>query len=198
MAAPLGAYLRATVVNDAGSEIINNIPNTGWGMFIIGDTTTPTYPMDADDETIGVALYCIANGGGVIYTPATMLIQCITNCFPQIKCLAFVGDLGEETFIFRGLHTETGEAEKTYYKNANRIRKVLRAFKKINLKLRTLHEGTARRRLLNELVHSESDVWMYVEDAPLGYRSVTVIDNDIVIGDRNELFESSIDVEYYE
>jgi len=192
----VGAYIRSKVVGDFGSYQKNDLPNVGWGMFTVNDVSAPGF--DSGDETVSVGIDCIINGGGIIYSGAYTVVPMEQRCFPNMKLVNFVGALGDEQFLFRGLHTESGQAEKTYYKNLNRIRKVLNAFKRTRLKLRTLVETQAARRLLHEMTYTEQDVWMYDEDETSGYKEVTVIDDNVIVGDRNELFESSIDIEYYE
>jgi hypothetical protein len=192
------AYVRASLVVDAGTNTLNDIQNPGWGMMLCNNEGGYTYDPDAQDETIGFSLSAINLGGGIIYTVAVMIVDCETRCFPDMRCLSFIGALGEETVLFRGLHTETGLVDKTFYQNVNRVRRVLKAFKRTRMKLRSLIETQDVRRLLHELIYTETDVWMYDTDIAAGYKDVVVIDDDVIIGDRNERFDSTIDVEYYE
>jgi hypothetical protein len=150
------SFTRVTVIADAGSPIVNNIQNCGWGMAIANDTNLS---IDAQDETVGFTVSAIVNGGGILYTIGSMSVNCETRCFKNAIAIGFVGELGEETILFRGRHTETGQAEKTYYKNVQRVRRVLSAFKRTRLKLRSLVETVEIRRLMHEAVYTEFPVW---------------------------------------
>lgn len=198
LALATSAYLRASTVIDSGTLIKNDLPNMGWGMFTLADNGSMP-GLDDDDETISSRIEAITLGAGVIVSGAYTTVPTERRCFPNLKAVSFVGDLGEETFLFRGLHTERGLAEKSFYKNQDRVRRVLRAFKRTRWKLRTLNETWGARKLLHEMTYTEQDVWLYDPDSLItGYREAVVIDDDVILRDRNELIESTIDIEYYE
>lgn len=191
-------WLKADVINNKGTEIITDIPNAGWGIFIVGDATMPTYPMDAAQPSFSLLLSTVNFGGSAIYSGPLMSVDCDQKCYPDARAISFVGDLGEETVLFRGLHTKTGRAEKSFFRNVKRVKKVLKAYRYIRHKLRTVREAIQVRELLHELTYTDIDVWMYDTDEPAGYKDVTVIDDDVPLTDKNELLESAIDIEYYE
>jgi hypothetical protein len=170
--------------------------NAGWFMVVLNDGTggwsaSDTYwfmtltALDVDFST-GVQV----TGAHYVYVEL--------NCYKDVKALGFVSDLGEETMLFRGLHTKVGRVEKRFYKDVNRVNKVLKAFRYVKQKLRMLYETEEIRKLLHELSYTEDEVWMYDGDFDDGYREVTVISDEVPIEDRNELIESEIDIEYYE
>ena len=127
-----------------------------------------------------------------------MTINCELVDYPNIKALSFVGDLGEETILFRGLQNKTGVAEKSFTRKANRTRKVLKAYKMFRHILRTLYETEAMRELLHELLFTEKEVWMFNSDQAANYTEVTVITDETEITNQDELIESEIEIEYYE
>lgn len=195
LALATSAYLRTSVVIDSGTITINDLPNMGWGMFTLADNGSIS-GLDDDDETISARIEATLPGGSTIVSGAYTTVPTERRCFPNLKAVSFVGDLGEETFLFRGLHTETGLAEKSFYKNQNRIRRVLSAFKRTGWKLRTLVETWGARKLLHEMTYTEKPVWLYEPDSLVtGYVEAVVIDDDVVLTDRNERIESSIDIE---
>lgn len=198
MYAAVSAWVRASIVVDAGSETDNDIPNAGWGIIAANSEGGYTNNPDADDETIGFVLTSINFGSGVIYAGASMNINCETDCYPNMKALNFVGELGEETILFRGLGSKIGTTEKAFYKNANRIRKVLKTYKRFNEVLRTVFETEDLRMLLHELINTEKEVWMNDSNADVEYTEVTVITDETPISDKEELIESEIEIEYYE
>jgi hypothetical protein len=187
-----------------------NCNNPGWFMSIFNDDTASV------DDTLtfwSVVPYSCNEAFDFAYQGLHAInVYAEPKCYPDIKVINFVGDLGEETLMFTGLHSETGKVNKTFYRNVNRVRKVLKAYKYTRMKLRSLLEsiplyGTLSytfstrkilRELLYQLAYTEQDVWMYDEDEATGYKEVTVIDDDIQISDKNELVESAIDIEYYE
>lgn len=160
--------------------------SAGWGIFIVFDGVNG---LSDSNESFRVGL------GTVKYTDYQYLEK---KCFPDMSVLSFVGALGEETSIFRGLPTEAGGVEKSFIKNVNHIRKVLKAYKRTVEVLRTLYETEETRRLLYELVYTELPVWMYDADFTDGFREVTVLNDDTPIKNQNQLIESEIEVEYYE
>lgn len=191
-------WVKADAINNKGTEIITDIACAGWGMFIISDTSMPTYPMDAAQTQVSILLSSINYGGAVIYSGPFMTVLADLGCYKDVKCLGFVGDLGEEVVVFRGLHSREGRSEKVFFRSVRRVKKVLKAYKYFRHKLRTLREPLGVRLLLHELTYTEEDVWLFDEDETAGYKEVTVIDDDVQITDRNELLESAIDIEYYE
>jgi len=194
----VAAYMTARVAVDAGTNIEADISNLGWGILVMNSEGGFTYNPDSDDQSIIFQIDAVINGGSSIYTGAVATVLCEMNCYADIKALSFIGDLGEETVIFRGLYTENGGAEKSYWKNQNRIRKVLNAYKKKVEILRTLYETEGIRRLIHQLTYTEKDVWMFNSDFEDNYREVTVLTDSVVIEDKRTLLETDIEVEYYE
>ena len=189
-------YIRIRVAIDANPDYASGVvANAGWGMFILGDAS---FPVAVTDETLGLRVSAVDSGGSTYYSSETRVVACELNCFPDIKVLSFIGALGEETIVFRGLPSEAGGAEKSFIKDQNRIRKVLKAYKRTGEVLRTLFETEGIRRLLHELVYAELPVWMYDADFDDGFREVTVISDETAIENQKQLIESEIEVEYYE
>jgi len=193
----VSAWVRAVTSVDAGTNIENDIPNMGWGILAISDSGASTYNPDAEDETIAFTLSSVVYGGGVLYS-SSIILSCELKCFKSIKCLSFVGDLGEEFVLFRGLYSERGLADKSFYKDVNGMSRVLRATKKLRMKLRTLVEDGGVRWLLHQLTYTEKNVWLFNLAEPTGFKEVTVLDKEATIYDRNELIEEEIEIEYYE
>ncbi len=190
-----GAYIRARITTDAGVTTGTILPNLGWSLLIVNDNIGS---IDAEDTDVAVDLEIMTALGGVLFIGAKTTIPCEVNCYPDIRALSFVGDLGEENVIFRGPLTEIGSTGKSFFLNQNRIRKVLKAYKRKSMVLRTVYETEGLRRLLHELIYAELPVWMYNEDFDDGFREVTVISDDTAIEDQMKLIESEIEVEYYE
>jgi len=183
---------------DAGTNTENDLPCAGWGMVVVNSEGGFTHNPAATDETIGMIIRSIVNGGGIIYTGGTLTIECETDSYSDYNVLSFVGALGEEIILFRGLETEIGSAQKSYHLDQNRARKVLKAYKRTNKTLRTVYETVGVRRLLFELIYTEQDVWLYATDVTAGYRQVTVVSDEATISDQRELIEGEIDIEYHE
>ena len=204
------AFLKAECTVDAGTNEQTDIPNMGWGMLVMNSDGGFTYDPDVNDETLGFILTAIEEDGTPIYASG-LTVHCDTKCYksirvgatdyPLLKALAFVGDLGEEVLLFRAQETEKGIAEKTFYKNQKRVRKVLEAYDKIRLFLRTSFESEEYRRLIHELLYAKLPVSMYgfyEQFYPDGYQEVTVITDEVDIIDRDQLIEPEIEVEYNE
>lgn len=192
------AFLRARLVVDAGSNSENDIPNMGWGIILANSEGGFTYNPAETDETLTFQLYSIDEGGGIFFTVALLTIDCELTCYPKAKALSFVGDLGEETILFRGLESKAGISDKSFRKDRNRVDKVLRAFKKFEHILRTLYETEATRLLLHELTYTEKPVWMSSITAPTEPTEVTVITDEIELSEQDELIENEIELQYYE
>ena len=189
-------YIRQLSIVDSGTEYSSTKINAGWGLSTINDNSVG---VDAQDETIAFRIISTdVTGASVRWTSETITINCEIKCVPEIIVLSFVGALGEETILFRGLPSEVGGTEKTFRKDQNRIRKVLKAYKRTSEILRTLYETEGLRRLLHELIYAEQPVWMYNADFTDNYREVTVISDETAIEDQKALIESEIEVEYYE
>lgn len=192
-----GVWMRTNVVIDSGTVTQNNMASMGWGMFTLNETSLPG--MDADDETISFrAEIMTAYSGSSVYQGVYIVVPTELRCLKDMRAISFVGDLGEETVLFRNLFTKTGSADKTFYKNVQRIRKVLKAYKRKNQVLRSLYETEDFRELVHEMVYTEMPVWLYGTQYDDGYTEVTVISDEADIVDQNELIESEIEIEYYE
>jgi hypothetical protein len=189
MAVSTGCFIHAYITTDHGTEVTSTVANLGWMMLILNDVSTDVAETDAD-----IVIWISADD----YTSEHITFPCDQKFYKVIKALSFIGDLGEETLLFRGLHKETGKVSKSYFRVANRIRRVLRAYKSTNWILRSLYETEGTRRLLHELNYTEQPVWMYDADEPSGYKEVVVLSDDTVITDGNELIDNDIQVEYYE
>ena len=188
-------YGRLTIVTDYGSEIDNDVPNPGWGIAVINDNVA-TF---ADtDESFGITFASIILGGAVIYTGAAMVIPCDLVKYANIAALSFIGDLGEETLVFRGLETIKKGAEKSYYMDENNIRSVRKATPRINRILRTLYEVDGVLDLVHELICTEKEVWMYDETLTNKYRVVTVVSDEVTTVEKRSLVSADIEIEYYE
>ena len=195
MYASPSAYIRGVVVTDDGLTTVTDIPNMGWGMVVVNDNIAS---IDAEDETVAVRIESVVLGGAAIYSGTYTVIPCEVNCYPDIRALSFVGDLAEESVLFRGLLSETGASAKSFTLDQNRIRKVLNAYKRTVMTLRTVYETEGLRRLLHELIYTKLPVWMFNEDFADNFREVTVISDETAIEDQVQLIESEIEVEYYE
>ena len=190
-------YLRLKATTPALVPSETDISGAGWFIVIINENITPTFL--ASYAWYNVLLSSCSDGwAAVLYNYVSLNVWQELNCYPDIKALAFVGDLGEETILFKGFQKKTGMPDKSFYKNSNRVRRVLRAYKKIIHMLRTLVESEITRGLLNEMAYSEKDVWMYDSDETAGYKDVTVITDKTDIEDGDRLIESEIEIEYYE
>lgn len=188
-------WVRIEVVTDAGTSYVTGVCY-GWGIIIISETTCTIVSADADIViAVKTSNYALTLNSG---TSTDLSILNDTKCYSDLKALSFVGALGEETVLFRGLPSEAGGAEKSFIKDQNRVRKVLKAYKRSGEILRTLYETEEMRRLLHELVYTGLPVWMYNEDFTDSYREVTVITDETAIEDQKSLIESEIEVEYYE
>jgi len=189
-------FMTARIYSVYGGNDDDAFQCAGWFIHVVNDNThTPT----AADTFMVVQHYSLNEARTVgQYTGSGLYVWRDQNCYPDVRALSFVGDLGEETLLFRGLHTELGVAEKSYYQNVNRIRKILKAYRSVRHRLRMLYERRAVRELLHELIYTDGEVWMYDSDFTDGYREVTVVDDEVIVSDRNELFDSEIEVEYYE
>ena len=195
LAISVATYAKITLTTDAGATSSTKA-NTGWLIAILNDNVGS---IDAEDETAQIQMLSADRTGSADhYTGADVIISTELKCFPDMSAFSFVGALGEETILFRGLPSEEGGAEKSFIKDPNRIRKVLKAYKRTGEVLRTLFETEEVRRLLHELVYTELPVWMYNEDFTDGYREVTVLNDDTPIKNQKQLIESEIEVEYYE
>ena len=187
-------YIKTLFTTDVGTTTSVLTSNAGWGILVISDNATD---IDAEDENIIVAIQGFDPTDDELWQSESITINTELNCHPDLKALSFVGDLGEETVVFRGLLSESGAASKSYYRNQNRVRKVLKAYKFIRMLLRTLYESEEAHRLLHELIYTEKDVWMYDSDFTDNYREVTVVTDEVQIENQKELIESEIEVEYY-
>lgn len=188
-------YVRTQIITDAGVSTGSATPNVGWGMVVLNDNIAS---IDAEDETAQILIIGCGSGGSPTYNANSMTVSCDIKCYKDVRCLSFVGDLGEEVLLFRGLHTEKGMVDKQFYLDVNRVRKVLKAYRKVNKTLRTLYETEGVRRLLHELIYSEFPVWEFDTNFTDNYRVVTVITDDVNIEDRNELITNDIEIEFYE
>lgn len=194
-AVSVAPYLSIFVNTDYGNTIYNTY-GAGWVMGILNDSIGN---IDAQDTEVIMTIYSRNSAFTTgYYASSPIAISCDFKCYPDIKMLSFVGDLGEELIVFRGLHTLKGKAERSFILNRNRIRKTLNTYKSKSLALRTLYETKDIRLLLDELINTQQDVWMLDDNFTPGYREVTVITDEAMIEDRNELIESEIEVEYYE
>lgn len=191
--ASVSAYLRTTIVTDAGSSIENDIPNMGWGIQVLNDNIAS---VDAEDATIGFALSSIVLAGGILYSATPITINAELDCHPIYKALSFVGDLGEETILFLGLPSETGSMLKSFIRNQARARRVLKAYKLTEMVLRTLYETEELRRLLHELCYTEKAVWLFDSDLTDNFRVVVVVTEEVPIYQQNQLIENEIVIEY--
>jgi len=168
--------------------------NMGWTMVMFSDTIAASTP----SGYFYFQYYSLNEARTVGNWVSNLRINVETKCYPDVKVLNFVGDLGEEHMMFRGLQTMNGKVEKSFYKNVNRVRKVLKAFRFVRMRLRTVYETEYVNLLLHELLYTEYDVWMFDADEPDGYKVVTVIDDDVTIYDKNNLVENAIEIEYHE
>ena len=191
----VSAYDKITIVTDAGSSDETDIPNMGWGMIIINDNIAS---VDAEDASIGISMASVSLAGAPIYTGFSLTILTELESYHNSKVLSFVGALGEETAMFRGLLSEIGNTNKSFYSDANSKRKVLKSYKGFQMLLRTIYETEEYRRLLHELTYTEKQVWLFDSDLTTNYREVTVITDEVTIEDQKELIESEIEIEYYE
>ena len=194
MAVCAGPYVKVTITTNAGNQSAT-FANVGWLIAILNDNIASLSTTD-DDATIIVA--SVNSTGSSTYYTNSVIVLCEVKCFADIRALSFVGDLGEEIVIFRGLPSEIGSAEKSYYKDQNLIPKILRAYKSSGMTLRTLYETEGLRRLLHQLIYTELPVWMYNEDFTDKYREVTVLTDQTEILNQKELIEPEIEVVYYE
>ena len=165
----------------------------GWGIQVLNDNIAS---VDAEDATIGFALSSIVLAGGIIYSATPITINGELACHPIFASLSFVGDLGEETILFRGLPSESGSMIKTFRRNQARARRVLKAYKLTEMVLRTLYETEEMRRLLHELCYTEKPVWYFDSDLTDNFRVVVVLTDEIPIYDQNQLIENEIVIEY--
>jgi len=195
LAACVAPYIQANILTDAGTLPVN-AQNAGWAVVILNDTGSG---VNADDTTIVLTLKSMNSAyAATHYTGPVIVITCETEDYLDPKSISFIGDLGEETILFRGLYTQTGKASKSFYQDQNRISKTLKAYRAVRMMLRTVYESEAVRLLLHELLYTESDVWMYDDDCDNNYRLVTVISDSTPIVDKKELIENEIEIEYYE
>lgn len=194
MYASTSAYVRTNVETDAGITQENRA-NMGWGMLVLNDSIAG---VDAEDETIDFRIFSVTSADGLIGAGPTVTFATEIECFKDIKVLSFVGDLGEEVILFRGLLSEDGGVNKSFFLDQNRIRKVLNAYKNTIMTLRTIYEPEATRRLIHELLYTKFPVWMFDDDLPDNFRDVTVLTDEEAIENQNRLIETEIEVEYYE
>ena len=183
--------IKAKCVIDTVSTVVSTASNTGWAILMVNETTAPGLNNTLDSF------------GAIIYNNATTWNQIITieiehKCYPAISAISFVGDLGPETLIFKGLPSEIGRSEKSFYKDVNRIRKVLAAHKSITKIIRSLYETEEIYRLMYELINAELDVYELDNSLIDHYREVTVMTDSSNIRDENNLFKNEIELEYYE
>lgn len=176
--------------NNTGSAV----SNAGWGMLVINDNTISG--LVATTETF----YMVMHGyeTGLQWSSETITILCELNCYPDMRALAFQGDLGEETVMFRGYPTKTGKGQKEFTMDRQRIRKPLSSFQAMNMVLRTLYEMEGINLLMHELVTTLDPVWMYDSNYDDNYVEVTVITDEVVILDQDQLVENEIEIEFYE
>ncbi len=188
-------YFKHIVITDAEVEISGITVNTGWGILIINDTSRN---IEVTDEDIVVNIAGWDPVDNDLWQSEFLIIETELNCYPDITVLGFIGQLGEETILFRGLPDEVGSVLKSFYRDANNIRKVLSADKSTSLTVRTLIESEEFRRLLHELCYTELPVWMFDTDFTDNYREVTVITDASQIKRQKEQFETDIELEYFE
>ena len=188
-------YLRNYISTVFSSYTTEDFQAAGWFIGVMNDNVLS---IGSSDARFNAIIMATDEAKTEIWQGGNIRVNIENRCFTDMKVLSFVGDLGEEVVLFRGLHTETGRVDKSFFRNLNRARKVLKAYRYVRMKLRTLVETQGVRRLLHELCYTEQDVWMYDEDETSGYKDVTVVSDEVVIGDKNELIESAIDIEYYE
>jgi hypothetical protein len=175
-----------------------NIENPGWFMLILNDLTGSAGW--AGIETYFFWTFTATTGGfaSAVQVLGAHYIYEETNCFQETKAINFVSRLGEETLLFKALPSKYGKAEKSFYKDVNRIDRVLKAYRKMSQILRTRYETEVFRELLHELIYSELPVWMFDTDEASGYKEVTVLDDEVPISDQDELIDNEVVIEYYE
>ncbi len=187
-------WLRIRVTPDAAYTQVYNVVGTGWGFVVVNDSVIN---VDGDDETLELHVASQQSYGGAdAGVVANMTINCDRKCYGDLRVLSFVGDLGEETILFRALPSENGRVTKEFYKTQSRIRKVLKVYARTNMILRTTYESEGLRRLLHQLISTDLPVWMFDPDMYDNYRVVTVISDDVPILDQDELIENEIEIEY--
>lgn len=189
-------YILLRIMTPSGGPTDFQAVGAGWSITVLNDSTGP---ITVTDTFWYLQLLSINSAYTVSqYFVAVSYVFTELNCLPNPKVLSFISALGEETIIFKGLPSEAGGAEKSFIKDQNRIRKVLKAYKRTGEVLRTSFETEEIRRLLHELVYTELPVWMYNEDFTDNYREVTVLSDAVDIENQKQLIESAIEVEYYE
>lgn len=188
-------FIRIKITTDAGDTYVTGYC-PGWGIIVLSESiVTITSTDNLARINVVTSNYSLA---AISKLSLDLDIWNDTRCYADPKLIAFVGDLGEETVLFRGLPSEIGGAEKSFYKDQNRIQKTLKAYKRTGMVLRALYETEETRRLLHELIYTELPVWMYDEDFTDEYREVTVLSDEALIENQKELIEPEIEVEYYE
>ena len=204
-------YIRLQVSPVPVGQTSFDVNNPGWHIWIINDATA-----SADDTLTywNNILYGMNEDFDIAWQGmGAEQVHRDTKCYPDVKIISFVGDLGEETLMFTGLHSKKGHVDKSFFRTVNRIRKVLKAYKYRRMILRsmldtiyaypTLNPGTLSsrnilRKLLYQLAYTEKDVWMYDADESAGYKEVTVISDEVEISEQDDIIESEIEIEYYE
>jgi len=173
-----------------------DVYGAGWVMLVMNDGTKA---LSVNDVKWWAYLFSKDEARtSTIYQGATTIVQRDQSCYQDTKALSFIGDLGEETLLFRGMHTLIGKVDKEFYKNVRRMPKVLSAFKKKSMLLRMKYETEYVKRLVHELIYATLPVWMYDPDFTDGYREVTVLTDEAQITDQDALIAPEVEVEYYE
>jgi len=178
--------------NDGSAHSGATAPGIGWAMLIINDTTIAG--LTASLASFSVDLVDAQGDWGL----SALTINCELISYPDMEALSFIGDLGEETLIFRGAAIKNGTSERMMYANSNRIRRTARAFRKISHVLKTLYETEEVNEVLHQLTYSELPVWMYNKGLADKYREVGVITDTVKLSERGEMFGNDLEVEYNE
>lgn len=188
-------YVRNYISTVFSSYVTEDFQAAGWFIGVMNDNVLA---IGSSDVRFSAIMMALNEASSEQWQGGNIRVEIESKCFPDIKVLNFIGFMGEEIAMFKGMHTRSGKAEKTYYKTVNRVRKVLKAYRYVSQKLRTLYETDNVREMLYELVCSELPVWLFDDDETSNYKEVTVIDDEVTIEDRDELLESEIEIEYYE